>query len=92
MSFVASLEKWSLRSVTVAAGGRLPTQRAWPDCFGLRGGPLGYDGMYAGSEARRLNGIPSPCMFGIMPKGPWEAYLGSRGTCIGFIAYPYGSI
>lgn len=24
--------------------GRFPTQSAWPDCFGLRGGPLGVDG------------------------------------------------
>lgn len=25
------------------AGGRLPTQRAWPDCLGFRGGPLKID-------------------------------------------------
>ena len=29
--------------MTVPAG-RFPTQSAWPDCFGLRGGPLGVDG------------------------------------------------
>ena len=26
--------------------GRFPTQSAWPDCFGLRGGPLGVDGTF----------------------------------------------
>lgn len=54
MSEVASREKWSFRSVTVAAGGRLPTQRACPDCFGFRGGPRGSDGIAAGvvSEVR----------------------------------------
>lgn len=47
MSDVASREKWSFRSVTVAAGGRLPTQRACPDCLGFRGGPRGSDGIAA---------------------------------------------
>ena len=57
MSEVASREKWSFRSVTVAAGGRLPTQRACPDCFGLRGGPRGSDGIAAEvvSEVRLAN-------------------------------------
>jgi hypothetical protein len=27
--------------MTVAPGGKLPTQSACPDCFGFRGGPLG---------------------------------------------------
>lgn len=26
-----------LRPVTLAEGGKLPTQIAWPDCFGFRG-------------------------------------------------------
>lgn len=30
------------------AGGRFPTQRAWPDCLGFRGGPRGADAWVAG--------------------------------------------
>ena len=45
MSLVASLEKWSLRSVITVPGGRFPTQSAWPDCLGLRGGPRGTEGI-----------------------------------------------
>jgi hypothetical protein len=41
MSRVASREKWSFSATTVVPGGRLPTQRACPDCFGFLGGPRG---------------------------------------------------
>jgi hypothetical protein len=43
MSLVASREKWSFSDTTVVPGGRFPTQRAWPDCFGFRGGPRGME-------------------------------------------------
>jgi hypothetical protein len=43
MSSVASLEKWSLRSIICVAGGKFPTQSAWPDCLGFLGGPLSAD-------------------------------------------------
>ena len=43
MSLVASREKWSLSDTTVVPGGRFPTQSAWPDCFGFRGGPRGIE-------------------------------------------------
>lgn len=51
MSLVTSHDKRSLTSITVAAGGELPTQSAWPDCLGLRGGPRGSEGTGACPEA-----------------------------------------
>lgn len=45
MSFFASLEKWSLRSLTTVPDGRFPTHSACPDCLGFRGGPRGVEGM-----------------------------------------------
>ena len=47
MVVVASREKWSFKSVMWAPAGRLPTQKAYPDCLGFRGGPRGADGMAA---------------------------------------------
>lgn len=43
--------------MTLVAGGRFPTQSACPDCFGLRGGPLGNDGIGETSEGPLRNGM-----------------------------------
>ena len=41
MSDDTPCEKWSFRSTMLVPGGRLPTQSAWPDCFGVRRGAPG---------------------------------------------------